>query len=209
MRRDRRIGVVFVLMIGALSIVTLGQSPRPEDGVGAAPRYTNDGALIRPEGYRSWVFVGADRRLAYTAEPSKASAERLPVKDDDDAVFHNIYIDRSAYESYMKTRKFPEKTVLVMEVFEAGQKEPRHIVSRGRYEALRVGVEVAVKNSQRPDGSKTPWAYYNFTNPTDPHAPPVNSSRAQPDANCYDCHLKHADADNVWVQFYPVLRDRE
>jgi hypothetical protein len=22
-----------------------------------------------------------------------------------------------------------------------------------------------------------------------------------------DCHLEHADFDNVWVQFYPVIRD--
>ena len=205
MRRSRRIGVLFVLMIGLVSIVTLGQSPRPQGASGVAPRYTKDGELVRPEGYRAWIFVGADRGLAYGTEPAKAPAERPRVEDD--AAFHNIYIDRAAYESYIKTRKFPDKTVLVMEVFEAGQKEPRHIVSRGHYEARRVGLEVAVKNSERLDGSQTPWAYYNFTNPADPHAPPVKTARAQPDANCFNCHLEHADVDNVWVQFYPVLRD--
>jgi hypothetical protein len=64
-----------------------------------------------------------------------------------------------------------------------------------------------VKNSARPDGSKTPWAYYSFTNRTAPNGPPLATAKAQPDANCYDCHLKHADRDNVWVQFYPTLRD--
>ena len=29
---------------------------------------------------------------------------------------------------------------------------------------------------------------------------------AFPDAACYDCHIKHADDDNVWVQFYPTLK---
>ena len=56
-----------------------------------------------------------------------------------------------------------------------------------------------VKNSRRPDGSKTDWAYYDF---------PAGqlTAKAFLDKACYDCHLDHASDDNVWVQFYPVLR---
>ena len=43
------------------------------------------------------------------------------------------------------------------------RKEPRNVVTRGRYEGNRVALEVAVKDRERPDGSKTPWAYYDFT----------------------------------------------
>ena len=34
-------------------------------------------------------------------------------------------------------------------------------------------------------------------------------AKARPDADCFQCHLKHASKDNVWVQFYPTLRDPE
>ena len=47
-----------------------------------------------------------------------------------------------------------------MDVYRAGDKEPKNIVSQGHFEAEQVGFEVAVKNGQRPDGSKTVWAYY-------------------------------------------------
>ena len=32
------------------------------------------------------------------------------------------------------------------------------------------------------------------------------AAKAFPNKACYDCHLEHADDDNVWVQFYPTLR---
>jgi hypothetical protein len=64
--------------------------------------------------------------------------------------------------------------------------------------------EVAVKNGKRPDRSKTDWAYYDFGSPAKAKA----TASAFPDAACYDCHRKHADVDNVWVQFYPPLRAR-
>ena len=99
----------------------------------------------------------------------------------------------------MRTGKFPDKTMLVMDVYEAKEKEPRNIVAKGFFPANQLHIEIAVKNSQRPDGSKTDWAYYAF---------PTNqpTAKAFPDSACYQCHLKHADADNVWIQFYPTLR---
>ena len=78
------------------------------------------------------------------------------------------------------------------------------MLATGVFNGKRVGVEVAVKNSARPDGSKTPWAYYDFTDP-------ANSSgiahrlRRFPTGN-ENCHRDHASADHVWVQFYPPLR---
>ena len=73
---------------------------------------------------------------------------------DDHAPFHNVYIDRAAYDHFSRTGQFPDKTVLVLELFESRRKEPRNIVTRGRYEGNRVALEVAVKDLNRPDGSK-------------------------------------------------------
>ena len=116
--------------------------------------------------------------------------------------FHNVYINPEAYEAYIKSGKFPDKTVLVMDVYKAMDREPKGIVSRGYFPGEQRSIEVAVKNNNRPDGSKTDWAYYAFLNPSK-----ATTARAFPDIACYQCHRKHASDDNVWVQFYPTLRN--
>ncbi len=175
-----------------------------------SPRYDAQGELLLPEGYRTWVFVGADLGLDYS-QRNDQSLEHPQKKDanaDDGRPFHNVYIDRAAYDHYARTGEFPDKTTLVLELFESRRKEPRNIVTRGQFEGNRVALEVAVKDSSRPDGSKTPWAYYDFTGKPGPRGRDVrDKARAKPDSSCYDCHKKHADVDNVWVQFYPTLRD--
>jgi len=65
-----------------------------------------------------------------------------------------------------------------------------------------------VKNMNRPDGKTTPWAYYEFTDPSDP-TKTLPTASAFPDQACESCHRAHASLDNVWVQFYPTLRDRK
>jgi hypothetical protein len=46
-------------------------------------------------------------------------------------------------------------------------------------------------------------AYYVF------EAPTQMTAKAFADSACYDCHREHANVDNVWVQFYPILRAPE
>jgi hypothetical protein len=44
--------------------------------------------------------------------------------------------------------------------------------------------------------------------PSDPSKKLLASATAQqPDKECETCHKQHASKDNVWVQFYPILRD--
>jgi Cytochrome P460 len=172
--------------------------------------YNKHGELLRPDGYRTWVFVGADLGLDYTQrnDESLDYPKKKDERDDESRPFHNVYVDRAAYEHYARTGEFPDKTVLVLELFESRRKEPQNVVTRGWYEGNRVALEVAVKDRGRPDGSKTPWAYYDFTGQPGPSGRGVRqSAKAKPDGSCYDCHKKHADVDNVWVQFYPTLRD--
>src|SRR5262249_5909927 len=117
------------------------------------------------------------------------------------ANFHNVYINPQAFEHFTRTGKFPDKTVLVLDIYKAEEGEPRNIVSNGLFPGKRKEIAMAVKNSARPAGGKTDWAYYVL--PLD-----RKTAKAFPDKACYDCHLQHADNDNVWVQFYPTLRDR-
>jgi hypothetical protein len=196
--------ILAVVMLAAVGLAANG----PADRSPSEPRYTPGGKLVRPEGYRTWVFVGADIGLSYDPKVAENTVREKSRHDDSEVGnFHNIYIDRAAYDHYVATGKFPDKTVLVMEQFRARQKDPGHVVTDGDFEAERVGFEVAVKDRERPGGEQgVPWAYYIFQNDGKPD-PPAPSASAQPKNQCYDCHLKHADVDNVWVQFYPTLRD--
>jgi len=170
----------------------------------AGPRYDDKGELKRPVDYQTWVFVGANLGLQYRRPAKDAKegpdAKKAPAKRPQ--TFHNVYINPEAYHAYAKTGKFPDRTILVMEVYEALDREPRDIVTGGLFPGKLQSVEAAVKNTKRPDGSKTDWAYYAFT-------PKQATAKAFPDANCYQCHLKHADDDSVWVQFYPTLRSHK
>jgi hypothetical protein len=169
------------------------------------PKYTGN-ELLFPDGFRTWIFVGSNIGLAYKEELAKLSLRTA--KQANKEVFHNIYINPEAYKNFHDTGEFPDRTTLVMDIFASADKEPQHIVTKGSYDGAWAGNLVAVKDSARPpgpNGEKTIWAYYIFTgsNPSQPKA----SAPAEPDANCEVCHKAHGLKDNVWVQFYPTLRD--
>jgi len=71
---------------------------------------------------------------------------------------------------------------------------------RGSYLDEFTGVSAAVKDSKRfAEG----WAYFGFGG-----RGARSKDRAQPFAKaaCYDCHRQKGELDNVFIQFYPVLR---
>jgi hypothetical protein len=180
----------------ALNVANSGATRR------AIPEYDAQGRLKFPDDYRTWIHAGTSLGLKYRKDvtedtPREKKPSDAPMSGD----FHSVYIDPEAYETFRKTGKFPDPTILVMEVHDAKEREPKNIVSAGLFSADLKDVEVAVKNSRRPDGSTTEWAYYAFPDPTK-----ASSAEAFKDADCFACHQKHADVDNVWVQFYPTLR---
>jgi hypothetical protein len=170
------------------------------------PQYTPGGDLLLPKGFDTWVFLGSNLGLSYTPDAA-AAASAPPPRAGRQQQFHNVSITKAAYDYFSANGRFPERTVLVMQVFEAADKEPKGVLASGVFNGRRVGLEVAVKNASRPDGKTTPWAYYNFTDPSD-RSKVLASATAFPDENCANCHQRHASIDNVWVQFYPALRDR-
>lgn len=195
-----------VIAVGTASIAPsacLVVSPVVGQQAETAPRYTSTGQLLAPVGYESWIFVGSNLGLGYRADvPDVTAAEG---SRNDHKVFHNVYINPAAYETFKKSQQFPDPTMLVMEVFAAAERGPQDVVSAGQFNGDRIGIEVAVKNSRRPDGSTTPWAYYDFTG-TSNGSESESSATAFPDGACESCHRRHAGPDNVWVRFYPVLR---
>jgi len=202
-----RLAAAFIAFLGVSIFASmLAFKIQAQESPGDEPRYTSDGQLMLPTGVETWVFVGSNLGLSYrqdlAAMTTREAARANPQQ------FHNVYISRSAYSSFLANGSFPDKTVLVMKIFAASGAEPKNILANGVFNGTRAGVEVAVKNMNRPDGKTTPWAYYEFTDPSDP-TKTLPTASAFPDQACESCHRAHASLDNVWVQFYPTLRDRK
>ena len=150
-----------------------------------APRYDREGRLLRPELVDRWVLVGASLGLGYTD-----GTEAGP------GMFHRVYLEPSAYEHFVRTRRFREGTMLALAI-----RTPERRVPPGRAgwtEGELAALEMAVKDRSRFAGG---WAYFDFG--TD-----RRSAAALAPRRCAACHAQHAAYDNVFVQFYPQLRGR-
>lgn len=165
--------------------VSLAAEPMPQ------PRFTADNQLLIPQGYREWIFVGANFGMGYSELPPGQVAAK-PGK------FHNIYIQRQAFDHFARTGAFPDKTMLVMEIVQPATNAS--INRQGVFQDRYVGIEVAVKDEQRFPGK---WAYFAFF---DSEGKQLPQAKAFPKKACWDCHNQHGAVDNVFVQFYPVLR---
>lgn len=85
---------------------------------------------------------------------------------------------------------------MALSIYEPSQEDK--LARQGFYSGDRSALEIALKDSERfAEG----WAYFDFG------AGDIPAAIAFPTAKCYDCHAEHAADDNVFVQFYPVLRD--
>lgn len=153
----------------------------------AGPQYNAQGEMLRPEGYREWMFVGSNLGMGYSDEPRKTQ------------MYHNIYVQPEVYRQYRETGTFPEKTIFVMETVTAGTKES--INKQGSFGDKFAGIEAAVKDSSR---AKEKWSYYAFF---DREGKDTATAKALPAKSCWACHSANGAVDNVFVQFYPVLRE--
>ena len=150
----------------------------------AVPHYTEDGDLLRPENVDTWVFVGASVGLGYRERKEREGP----------GLIHNVQMQPEAYAHYARTGEFPEKTMLALTLYEPRQKES--IAREGFFSGDFVALEVALKDHERFEEG---WAYFDFGK--DRH-----SAKPRAKADCHDCHAEHGADDNVFVQFYPVLR---
>ena len=184
-----------VLFLIAVAITILGA---PQNPPSAGPVFEGKTTLLRPVNYREWIFVGSSRGLSYAQNPP---AQTQAPASGMGEMYHNVYIKPESYREFAKTGKFPQGTVLAMEL--ASNETKREPGLQGSYEKDFIGLEVAVKDSSRfPDAG---WAYFNFSNGMSA----TYRDKAEPfpaSAGCVSCHKQNAETDNVFTQFYPVLR---
>lgn len=170
--------------IAALAVMMTSASAAGGGDAMVKPRYGAPKELMLPEGYETWVFLGASLGLSYREE----------ARDPGPGTFHHIYTQPEAYRSYRDTGRFPEGTMLVMEVHKPEQKVS--INKHGYFEGERVSIEVAVKDRETFEEG---WAYFDFGNAR-------KTAKPFPRESCFKCHREHGADDNVFTQFYPVLR---
>ena len=167
-------------------LLPLGSAPAPTDTAASdAPAYTADGAMKLPEHYREWVFLTSGLDISYTTgEPAAAGH----------SAFQNVFVNPSAYRSYLATGTWPDKTILVLEI--RGAEPKASIDKRGQTQTTDIkAIEVHVKDAARIPGK---WGFFSFDSGN------TASIIARP-ASCYTCHEAHAAVDTTFVQFYPTL----
>jgi hypothetical protein len=148
----------------------------------AQPRYTADGQLVLPSDYREWVFLSSGLGMTYAPMAGMAPE------------FTNVFVNPAAYHSFVATGKWPDKTMLVLEVRASASKGS--INKGGSYQSDVLGVEGEVKDLAKFPGSG--WAFFSFGK--------TSTGKILPHTeDCYACHAEHAAVDNTFVQFYPVL----
>jgi hypothetical protein len=167
-----------------LSVVTAGACVAAEPVL----KFDAKGELKRPDDYREWVFLTAGLGMTYGPNAPRAGQP---------APFSNVFVNPDSYREFMKTGKWPDGTMFVLEIRQA--LENVSINNGGRTQGDIVALEASVKDSKRfPDGG---WAYFGFDDRAGPKATTAPFPRT---ATCYACHSKNAAVEWTFTQFYPA-----
>jgi hypothetical protein len=147
------------------------------------PQFTKDNELTRPENYRDWVFLSSGLGMNYS--PQAGGHE----------MFTNVFVPRASYDTFLKSGKWPDKTMFVVE--ERGADSKFSINKHGHYQTTELmGIGVEVKDEARfPEK----WAYFAFDEK-------AKTASATPKEGCWTCHENHAAVEHTFVQFYPTLK---
>lgn len=145
------------------------------------PQFTPDNHMLFPAHYREWVYLSSGLGMSYSPGMQM------------DPQFDNVFVNPSAYHSFLNTGAWPDHTVFVLEVRAAQSKGS--INQAGHFQGAVEDIEVHVKDSRLPGK----WAFFGF-------GQAAKSVAAIPrTAACYSCHQQHGAVDTTFVQFYPTL----
>ncbi len=167
-------------ILGVASLAGMAAATRISDG----PQYTTDGRLRFPRQYREWVFLSSGLGMTYG-----------PLASAGDPRFDNVFVNPSAYRAFLDTGRWPDGTILVLEVRAAQSKGS--INQAGHFQGDVVGIETHVKDEKR---FARKWAFFGFMGQAE-----LSEPAAAADSSCYRCHEPNGAVDTTFVQFYPTL----
>jgi len=150
-----------------------------------------EGELIRPTGYREWIYVGTP------LTPNDMNNGKAAFPEH-----HNVYIDPTSWKHWKKTGNFRDGTILMKELVSVGSKAA--VSGNGYFQGEFIGLEAAIKSSMDFPDEPGNWAYFSFSTPDHKSLAPTASAFEA--ASCNACHAASAADDFVFTQYYPVLR---
>src|SRR5215472_17654668 len=107
----KRSWILIALSVLAFALAAMPQASSNNEKSANSPIYTPDGNLKFPANYREWVYLTSGVDMSYG-----------PAMDMGHSMFDNVFVKPEAYKSFMDTGKWPDKTMLVLEVRKAESK---------------------------------------------------------------------------------------
>jgi hypothetical protein len=108
--------------------------------------------------------------------------------------FDNVFVNPSSYREFLRTGKWPDGTVLLLEVRESQTKGS--INQHGQFQTSLVAVEANVKVPNRG------WTFFDLGRMNSDGA---TAKAIAPGNRCQQCHSANGAVDSTFVQFYPEL----
>lgn len=149
-----------------------------------SPQFTSDGRLVLPANYREWMFLSSGLGMTYDPAGNSNASPR----------FTNVFVTPAAYRSYVEHGKWPDNSILVLEI--RASASDGSINKGGHYQNDLLAVEAEVKDTARFPGNG--WAFFALDKTR-------TGAMLPKTAACYSCHAANGAADNTFVQFYPTL----
>jgi len=162
---------------------------------GPAPSFNAAGELERPADFREWIYLTTGLDMFYGPVANATRGER-------GSVFTNVYVTPDAYREFMRSGKWPDRTMFILEARRA--ETAASIDNVGKSQGSLLAIESAVKDTARfgANAGSNGWGYFTFDGPNGPK----DTARALPtSASCYECHAANTAVDNTFVQYYPTL----
>ena len=152
------------------------------------PKFVPGNELVRPGGYREWIYLSSGLGMNYSARSQPGEPQ-----------FTNVFVTPEAYRQFIKSGRWPDKTVFVLEERDSSTKGS--INREGHFQTKLAGLAAEVKDESRfPEK----WAFFTFM---DAQGKLKDTAKALPKSACWTCHNAHGAVDNTFVQFYPTLRE--
>ena len=137
-----------LVCIAVLAFVLKGAAAPPTNAT-TLVKFTTDGKMKRPEGYREWIYIGTP----LTPNDMNGGDAAFPE-------FHAVYIDRESFAHFKKTGEFRDGTVLVKDLVSVGSTEAPS--GKGYFEGDFNGMDVSIKDSNRFKDEPGNWGYFTF-----------------------------------------------
>ena len=188
MRKTLFVLVLVGLALMGANLTEIKDTPIGQEAGTGDYKFDKEGNLIRPEGYRQWVYIGTPLTPNDMNDGKAAFPE-----------FHNVYIHPADFKHWEKTGKFRDGTIIIKELVTVGSKQA--VSGNGYFMGDFAGLEATIKDSKRFPKEPGNWAYFSFGH----ELPYANTAKAFPTNACNSCHQASAADDFVFTQYYPIL----